>query len=218
MKKVLIICAHPDDETLGLGGTLSLYKKTDHSCKIIFFTDGQFGRDSTKKGIQNRRNDAKNACKILGITDLEFFDYKDETLDSVPVVELSCKIENEIKKWKPEIIFTHFWGDVNQDHRKLFEATMIAVRPSPSSKIKQVICYEVPSSTDWGLCKFVPNYFVDISSTINKKINAMKKYKNEIEKYPHPRSLESIKNRSAYWGSSIGKTFAESFFIVRKIE
>jgi len=217
MAKILVICAHPDDETLGLGGTLAVSSKKGDHVFIVFFTDGQFARDSTKRGIKYRKKNAKQACSILGVKKTEFLNYKDQTLDTIPVVELACKIENYIKKWNPEIIFTHFWGDINQDHRKLFEATIIATRPTSNSKIKQVICYETPSSTEWGFSQFRPNYFVDIKGTINKKINAMKKYKNEIEKDPHPRSLKAIKNRSMYWGSSIGLSYAESFYIFREI-
>jgi len=218
MKKILVICAHPDDETLGLGGTLSLNAEKGHVCNVIFFTDGQFGRNTTKKGIEERKSNAKKACRTLGIDKVEFLNYKDQTLDAIPIVELSCKIENYIKKWKPEIIFTHFEGDINQDHRRLFEATMIATRPTPKSKIKQIICYETPSSTDWGFSQFNPNYFVDITSSINKKISAIKKYGNEIKKFPHPRSIKAIKNRATYWGSSVGLSYAEPFHIIRKIE
>ena len=92
-----------------------------------------------------------------------------------------------------------------------------AVPPIPSSKINSLICYETPSSTDWGNDYFKPNFFVDISKGLDRKIKAFKQYKNEISNYPHPRSTESLKNRASYWGSKVGIKYAESFIKLREI-
>jgi len=215
-KRVLIICAHPDDETLGLGGTIYTLSKSNAKINCLIFTDGESARDKSVR-IQQRKNQAISATKILGIKKTEFLEYKDQTLDIIPVVELAKKIELAIKRFNPDTVFTHFWGDVNQDHRRIFEATNIAVRATPNSGIKNVICFETPSSTEWGLESFKPNLFVDISKVLKIKINALKKYSNEIEKYPHPRSEESIKNRANFWGSASGKKQAEAFIIYRMI-
>ena len=106
---------------------------------------------------------------------------------------------------------------MNQDHKRVFDATLIACRPVPSSKISSLICYETPSSTDWGNDCFKPNFYVDISKGLEKKIKAFKQYKNEISNYPHPRSVESLKNRAGYWGSKIGLKYAEAFIKIREI-
>ena len=219
MEKTLVICAHPDDETLGLGGTIALHAKEGNNVFILMFTDGQFGRDTTTKGIKQRQDHAKKACSILGVTEVEFLNYADEKLDTIPLVELACKIESAIKKWKPDTVFTHYWGDVNQDHRRVFEATLIAVRPHPSSRIKRLICYETPSSTEWGhgSNKFNPNLFINIDNVLRKKIMALKMYSNEISDYPHPRSKDSVISRARYWGSSVGVKHAEAFVTVREI-
>ena len=220
MKKILVLCAHPDDETLGLGGTLSLKSKNGNQIFILFFTDGESSRNkTTKDDILLRKKQAKNACKILGIKKVKFLDYPDQKLDTFPTLEIAKEIENIILEWKPSEIYTHYWGDVNQDHRKIFEATKIAVRPQPTSFIKKVICYETPSSTDWGIYpqSFTPNLFVNIDKTIKTKISALKKYKNEIQKFPHPRSIESITTRSKYWGSTIGNMNSEAFILLREI-
>lgn len=219
MKKILILCAHPDDETLGLGGTIVMNSRRNHEIMVVFFTDGQSARDSSIKKIKKRQQNAKDACKILGIDKIEFLNYKDQLLDTIPVVELTKKIEHIIRKWSPEQIYTHYWGDTNQDHRKVFEASLIASRPHPKSEIKQIICYETPSSSEWTYFAqgFTPNMFVKINETLEAKINALKKYESEVEEFPHPRSVESIINRSKFWGSSVGLNHAEAFISIRKI-
>lgn len=217
MNKILIIGAHPDDESLGLGG--SIKKFSDEGSEIFFlcFTDGQYGRDTSESGITERENQARKACSILGINNSKFHRYHDQKLDSVSLIDLVKNIEEVLNSFKPNIVFTHFWGDVNQDHRRVFEACLIATRPTPKNIINEVICFETPSSTEWGLKTFSPNYFVDISETLDKKIEAIKQYKKEINDYPHPRSLEAIKNRASYWGTKVGKKFAESFVVLRRI-
>ncbi len=218
-EKILVTCAHPDDETLGMGGTMALHSKKKDKILVLFFATGQFGRDNTPNGISKRRQQSKKACSILGVKNLKFFNYDDQKLDTIPVVELSTKIEAAMKTWNPTRVYTHHWGDLNQDHRKVFEATLIAARPTPSSKIKQLICYETPSSTDWGGIKdkFKPNLFINVSSVLEKKIRAFQEYKKEIHPYPHPRSKIALISRAQYWGSSVGVKHAEAFEIVREI-
>lgn len=213
-KKILIIGAHPDDETLGVGGTMCSLAKKKVKINCLIFADGESARGNTSR-IQQRKNQALDSAKILGINKIDFLGYEDQKLDVIPVVELAKKIESAIKKFNPDTIFTHFWGDANQDHRRLFEATNIAARATPSSKIKNVICYEIPSSTEWGTESFKPNLFVDISKFLTTKLKAFKKYSNELEKFPHPRSVQSIKDRANYWGSVSGMKQAEAFLILR---
>jgi len=220
MEKILVVCAHPDDETLGLGGTLALHAKKGDKIKVLVFATGQFGRDDSSKGIENRKNQCKNACSILGVKKIKFLDYADQKLDLVALSELSKKIESVVKEWNPDIVYTHFSNDINQDHRQVYEATSIAVRPLPKSKISQFIVFETPSSTEWASKKksFSPNLFIDITKVINKKLQAFNKYKNEVVPYPHPRSKKSITNRARFWGNVVGTEFAESFMIVREIK
>jgi LmbE family N-acetylglucosaminyl deacetylase len=217
-KKILVLCAHPDDETLGLGGTLNIHTNNGDFISVIIFADGESSRNKSSKEITQRRKQSQQACKILGIQNIKFLNYKDQILDTIPTLELAKKIEKEIEITTPEIIYTHYWGDVNQDHRKIFEATLIATRPVPYSKIRKVICYETPSSTEWGINDFHPNLFVNIEKSLEKKLNALQKYEHEIQTFPHPRSLNSIENRAKYWGSSVGLRAAEAFVLFREIK
>jgi len=218
-EKVLVVCAHPDDETLGLGGTLANHSKNGDDILVIFFANGQYGRDESKAGIKKRENQSKRACDILGIKNLKFYNYDDQLLEKIPLIELTSKIELVIKKFQPTILYTHYSGDMNQDHRRVFEAVLISSRPKPSSKIKKLICFETPSSTEWGNSQdgFIPNLFVDIENVIQKKIDAIKQYGNEVENFPHPRSVEAIISRAKYWGSTVGLPKAEVFLIVRQV-
>lgn len=217
MEKILVICAHPDDETLGLGGTIKLHSLNGSKVYVLNFADGESSRKKFTNNILERQKQAIKAASILGIKETKFLDYEDQKLDTVPLVELSKQIELAIKKWNPSIVYTHFWGDVNQDHKVLFDATIIATRPTPNSKINKVICYETPSSTEWGNQNFKPNHFINIQKVSKMKIKAFQQYRNEIKKFPHPRSKQAILIRSNYWGSSIGIENAEAFIILRDI-
>jgi len=219
MTRILIVCAHPDDETLGMGGTIYQHAKKGDEIFVLIFSDGEAARGEKLSQINKRRKQAEEAFLSLGIKNSKFLKYKDQTLDKFPLSILSKEIEKIIKKWKPEIVYTHYWGDVNQDHRVVFEATKISSRPTPFQTIRKMLCFETPSSTEWGLPNnaFNPTVFVDIEKSIDKKIIAFKKYKNEVMKYPHPRSIKGVKNRASYWGNTVGKKYAESFILIRDI-
>lgn len=218
MTKILVICAHPDDESLGLGGTIIKHTQKGDDVRILIFCDGESARESSSDKILKREKQALRATNILGANSIKFLKYPDEKLDAVSMLELVQKIEKFTKTWNPEVVYTHFWGDVNQDHKKLFEATIIYSRSTPTTKIKRLICYETPSSTDWGIESFVPNLFITIDNVLKKKLSAISQYKQEIQNYPHPRSIEAITNRSKFWGSKVGRKNVEAFVSIREIE
>jgi LmbE family N-acetylglucosaminyl deacetylase len=217
MKKILVLAAHPDDETFGLGGTIVKHSKNRDDVFVLTFTEGESARKINEKNIIKRRENAKKACAVLGVKKTKFLDFQDQKLDSIPLLELCKEIESVIKIWKPEIIYTHFWGDLNQDHRRIFEASMIASRPIGKYFPTKILCYEVPSSTEWGINGFKPNIFVDVEEVSSTKIRACKYYKNELRKFPHPRSLKALSIREQYWGSVSNKKHAEAFVLVREV-
>ena len=220
-KKILIISAHPDDETLGCGATVSKFNKEGHTSKVIFLTDGVGSRDNNdKKEADNRKKNAYEACKILGIKKHEFYNFPDNSLDTVPKLRLNKVIEKEIFKFKPHLIFTHHAGDLNIDHRIICEATIVATR---FYNLKhEILSYEVLSSTDLNFHNnfhnFRPNLFIDVKKTIKNKISALKKYKNEIRKFPHPRSIEGVSLLSKYRGMFACLEYAEAFELIKKVD
>lgn len=219
MKKILVVCAHPDDETLGMGGTIALHSERKEEVYVLILTDGEAARGKKSAKILKRKNQAKKACEILGVKKIKFLNYVDQRLDTIAISELSKKIESVVKEWDPDIVYTHFWNDINQDHRQVYEATSIAVRPLPKSKVSQFIVFETPSSTEWSSKKksFSPNLFVNIKKVLNEKLDAFEKYKGEVMPYPHPRSKEGVMNKAKFWGNVVGMEFAEAFVIIREL-
>ena len=223
--KILIVSAHPDDEVLGCGGTAAKHSLSGERVEQVFVSDGESSRDkfskkNKQKTINSRLLASKKAAKILGIKNTTSINFPDNKLDSVPLLEIIKEIEKKIFQFKPTIIYTHSDLDLNIDHQIVSRAVMTACRPINNLSVKEIYFFEVLSSSEWGhksKKSFMPNYFVDISKTINLKIKAFKFYKKEIKKYPHSRSIEGVKILSKYRGLMIGVKNAEAFFMKRKI-
>ena len=234
--KILIIVAHPDDEVLGMGGTILKHVKNKDDVTVAYLTTGITSRRSLtysntssyelsnselskmKKQIIDLQSDAKKALKILRAKKSIFFDFPDNEMDSIPLLKIIKKVEKLISKEKPDIVYTSHFKDLNVDHRTVFEAVLTACRPFAFS-VKEILCFETLSSTEWTFSyDFQPNYFVNIEKELDSKIKAMKVYKNELRKFPHPRSLENIKISAQRWGTVCGFKAAEAFQIIRKFE
>jgi LmbE family N-acetylglucosaminyl deacetylase len=155
---------------------------------------------------------------MIGVSKVFSFDFPDNRFDSIPLLDIIKKIEEIKKQVKPDVIFTHFRNDLNIDHKKTYEAVITATRLMKDETVKTIYSFEVLSSTEWNYpITFSPNVFFDISYTIDKKINAMECYENEIRRFPHPRSIETIQSNAQTWGSKIGCKYAEAFELVRSI-
>jgi LmbE family N-acetylglucosaminyl deacetylase len=222
MVKVLVVAAHPDDEVIGCGGTIVRHVEAGDEVGVLFMTDGVSAREgATNIEKQERRKAAEQAADILGISSLEFLDFKDNKMDSIPLLEVVQKVEHYINKFRPQTVYTHHWGDLNIDHKTVFSALLTACRPTPDQSVNSIFCFEIPSSTGWGLADssstFQPNYFVDISNTIETKLEALNRYSVELRQYPNARSLDAIVALEKYRGSSVGINVAEAFFMHRKV-
>lgn len=222
-KKVLVVAAHPDDEVLGCGGTIYKLGSKGHNVSVLFLSDGVSSRIQNKlnKEIDNRKKNAIKSCKILKVKNYFFENLPDNAFDTEPLLNIIKLIENYINKLKPEIIFTHSNSDLNVDHRITNQSVVTACRPQKNLSVKELYFFEILSSTEWNFSDsvsyFKPNYFVDISKCVKKKILALKKYKKEIKKLPHPRSLEGAKILSQYRGMASNMNYAEAFFQAFKV-
>ena len=215
-----MVAAHPDDEALGCGGTIARHSKIGDLVQVVFVADGVSSRESSSD-LQSRRKSGIQASLILGAQHPIFLDFPDNQLDSVPLLEIVRKIEVEIDRFPPNIVYTHFAGDLNIDHCIVNRAVMTACRPHPKSSVQEIYSFEIPSSTGWypngggsGL-KFEPNLFVDISNSIEEKMSALEAYDSEMRPFPNCRSYKTVEHLASYRGSWVGMAVAEGFMIER---
>lgn len=223
--KILVIAAHPDDEVYGMGGTIAKLSTNGCEVHVLIVTDGSTTQYKNSKNlmeiINDKREETQIANNILGVRKIHFGELPDMKLDNTAHIEVNSVIEKTIREVKPEIVYTHFYGDVNLDHQCVYKSTLVAVRPIPGQLVKELYCYRVPSSTEWSpqipLSIFSPNVFVDISDYDYKKYEAIKAYKTEIRDFPHPRSVEYVKRCDCATGLKCGINSAEEFMLLRKI-
>ncbi|MBU1564936.1 MAG: PIG-L family deacetylase [Proteobacteria bacterium] len=223
---VLVVAAHPDDEVLGCGGTIARMSREGRKVHILFVADGESSRSTESNGkniqkLDDRLSDAKRACQILGCASVHSEQLPDNRLDGVELLRIVQIIERHIERYKPSTVFTHCFGDVNVDHKIVHEAVLAACRPQPGHYVKELIFFEIPSSTEWRVANsstgFSPSLFVDITETLSIKLKAIKAYTTELRHFPHPRSLKAIEALATWRGATAGLSAAESFVIGRKI-
>jgi LmbE family N-acetylglucosaminyl deacetylase len=218
--KVLVVAAHPDDEILGVGGTIAMHVERGDCVKLAILCEGISMRYAPQRHEEVRKQ-SRDAAAILGVGDLVIRDLPDQKLDTLPLGDVVREVESLVRSLQPDIVYTQFSGDINRDHRVLAEAVMVATRPYAAPFVREVLMYETPSSTEWGLPQlgpvFQPNVFVDISTTLEKKLEAFACYSAEVCAPPHPRSLAALRERAHYWGSLVNMQAAEPFACVRSL-
>lgn len=221
-KKILIVAAHPDDEVLGCFATVAKLIKKGYEAYTLILSGGKTSRGEVdKKELDFLKLEMEKANDHIGIKKIFTADFPDNAFDSVALLEIVKKIEEVKNEIKPEIIFTHHLGDMNVDHQITHKAVLTATRPVKDECVKTIYAMEVPSSTEWnsfsGQNAFIPNSFFEVEDTIELKINAMAQYGSELREYPHPRSLNHLKELAKVNGTKVGLNYSENFMIVRNI-
>lgn len=210
---ILVIAPHNDDEVLGVGGTISKHASEGHNVFVCEVTSG-----SEYKKLQD---EAKKAHAVLGVKESFFLNLPVVKLKTIDPIEINSAISNIVQQVNPQVVYIPFIGDMHMDHREVTESALVALRPINNSTVQSIYMYETLSETGWNIPNsersFIPNTWVDISSYLEKKIEAMKCYESQIKVYPNPRSTDGIKALAMYRGSTVSVQYAESFMLVRNI-
>jgi LmbE family N-acetylglucosaminyl deacetylase len=223
-KTILVIAAHPDDEVLGCGGTIARCTQQEDEVYCLILGEGITSRyhqrgEAIEEELKQLKSEAKRAANILGIKKVFFRDLPDNRFDTMPLLEIVKAIEEVKGGVKPDIVYTHHQGDLNIDHQITFKATITACRPMKGETVKEIYCFEVPSSTEWNFDDaqnyFMPNVFIDITETFAKKVEALQAYSTESREYPHPRSPKALEIIARRWGVTVGRELVEAFRLVR---
>ena len=224
MKRILVIAAHPDDEVLGCGATISKYLRRGSDVFVLFIAEGSSCRYpdpnsvDSRAAITERTRLSTKALKVLGVTNYCFSDLPCGRLDQAPILEINKIIEKVIRKFKPDTILTHSALDANNDHRIVYRSTIMATRPCPEVSVARLLTYEVLSSTEWSFGEtFTPSRFEEIEEIdLNIKCQSLYAYETEVRDFPFPRSEESIRALAMHRGAQSGLPLAEAFCLVRE--
>jgi LmbE family N-acetylglucosaminyl deacetylase len=220
--RVLVIAAHPDDEVLGMGGTIAVHALIrGDSVRILCVTDGssaQYPGDTARR--ERKNEEARQAGQKLGVSDYVHLDLPDMRLDTLSHIEVNAVIGEQVVEFQPQIVYT-VHPDVNLDHRTLFESVLVTTRPTPGQSVRRILTYAPLSSTEWTPSAtnwFIPNWFVDITQTFERKLEAFACYQTEHRPYPHPRNERALRAYAESCGTTVGCDYAEPFVLVRGIE
>lgn len=226
-RNILVVVAHPDDEILGCGGTMSRHACEGDDVHILILAEGATSRDRHRNAglrgddIESLREAARKAAETLGTALPMFRDFPDNRMDRVELIEVIKEVEGVVFELCPDVIYTHHAFDLNIDHRITHQAVLTACRPEPGKKDTAIYAFETISSTEWsgqsGNRSFSPNYFINISEHLDNKIKALKSYGMELRPFPHLRSVEAVQHLARYRGASVGIHAAEAFELIRGI-
>jgi len=207
--KVAFIIAHPDDEVLGVGGTIARHTQQNDQVVVIVATVARYGRPTLDLVRASATELGVNDIRALGLP------YMDLARDPL---KLAQSIEPIIVAFQPEAVYTHWHGDLNSDHRAIAQAVLVACRPIGNHAPRRVLEFETPSSTEWSFSEsFRPTIFIDIEATLPAKLAAFLHYTDEMRDPPHPRSVSCLEARARYWGQIAGLVAAEPFVLVREV-
>ena len=217
-KRVLVVAPHPDDETLGVGGTIAKMADQGHEVMVLIVS-GHLPPLYSREAYETTVTEAKEAFEILGVISSQFMEVPATMIGDHPVHEINGKIVGVVNDFSPHIVFSPY-PDRHIDHRIIFDSVMVATRPVGKGKnIEMVAAYETLSETHWNAAhiepNFTPNWNVDITRQISKKLDALKCYKSQISMCPGPRSIEAVEALAKFRGTQAGFAYGEGFHIIR---
>lgn len=221
--KVSVVVAHPDDEIIGVGGTILKHISDGDEIQIIILCEGKSSRyerleDMDFNILKQYNKETTAAMEIMKVCNYKLYNYPNNRLDTLPLLDIVKEIQKQLDEFRPEVVYTHSYSELNIDHLLVNKAVTTAVRALPDAYVKELLFFSTLSSTEQTRSIgqfFMPNLFVDISPFIEIKLKALSCYKSELRNPPHPRSLELIKANDRVCGSKIGRDYAEEFVVGR---
>jgi LmbE family N-acetylglucosaminyl deacetylase len=221
MKKVLFISPHPDDETLGCGGTILKHKSTGDNIYWLIMTNIAIEDGYDEMRVNERQQEIEKVAGEYGFDDVYKLDFSTTKLDAIPMGRLVEAVSSVINKIKPDIIYVPNRNDVHSDHESTFNAVISSTKSFRNTSMKKIFMYEVISETEFSPAlqanAFVPNSFSDISKYMDKKISIMEIYKDEMREHPFPRSIVNIRALATFRGATAGVRYAEAFMVLKEI-
>lgn len=223
---VLCVVAHPDDEVIGIGGTLARHAANGDDVHVCVLAETEVSRNETideeAAARQRRRRDqTRRACEILGVESVRFYSYPENEFDAVPLVDLVQTVEAELDRVEPTVAYTHHYGDLNVSHELTCRAVQTAARPLPGTSVESVFAFETLSSSEWsvpdGRNGFEPTTFVDVTDVLDRKLDALAEHEDELRDRPHPRNVETVRQNARVWGAKCGLEAAEPLEVLRQV-
>jgi LmbE family N-acetylglucosaminyl deacetylase len=223
LKNVLVIAPHADDEVLGCGGIIKKLSDLNKNVFVAIMTNAFIGDPDifSEEDIDQVRNEALISHKILGVKETFFAEFPAPRLDTFPVYKIAQYISTLLNDLCIDTIFIPHRGDVHLDHKRIFEASLVACRPQGNYSVKEIYAYETLSETEWAAPypedNFIPNIYVNIETEIEHKKKAFECFKSQIKTFPHPRSIEGIDILSRHRGTVVSMKSVEAFSLIRQI-
>ncbi len=218
--RILVVAPHPDDETLGVGGTIAKYTAQGDDV-LVLTVSGHLPPLYSREDYDKTVSEARTAFDLLGVSRSEFLEIPATMIGELPLHEVNGMISKIVNEFNPEIVFCPY-PDRHIDHRLVFDSVMVATRPVGIGKdIKIVAAYETLSETHWNAPhiepNFTPNWVVDISEYLEKKLDALRCYESQISESSGPRSIQAVEALAKFRGTQSGFGFGEGFHIVRML-
>jgi LmbE family N-acetylglucosaminyl deacetylase len=221
MSRVLVVAPHPDDETLGCGGTLLRHRNDGDEIHWMIMTRISESAGYSKESVESRKNEIADVAKTYGFSSIHQAKFETTTLDTIAKRELVEEVSSVMNSVKPEIIYVPYRNDVHSDHKVIFDVVAACTKSFRYPFIRKVRAYETLSETEFGITPessgFRPNLWIDITEHLEKKIMIMKKYKGEMGKHPFPRSERNINALATIRGATAGVEAAEAFLSLKEI-
>lgn len=218
-QSILIVAAHPDDEVIGVGGTIAKHASAGDAVYVAILTEGASAQypDDGERIAARKKEQTLKVAELLGVSEVFTGDFPELRLDALPIFEITRFLEGVVAKVQPNIVYTHHFAELNRDHRTAYEATTVSVRPYALPSFRKLLCYQVDTLEHWGHGPAQYNVHVDITESLGAKLEAMAVYETEVREYPHPRSLEALRQTAYRNGASVGLKAAEIFQMVLEV-